>query len=149
MSGSSDHAAIARLATSLVFLVASIPSFVIVLAVHSGALGMAPGNRMIVMAFAIIVFLAAMIGYLLQKALTAVDAHPGRTRADAWVAFYVTVTVVIVGAAAAPNLLVVAMVKSDRSLSSHGVWFFFWWLTAHTLVGVIAYGLGRLAFGKS
>ncbi len=41
------------------------------------------------------------------------------------------------------------MVNSDRSLADSGVWFFVWWIAGHTVVAGMAFGLAKLAFGRS
>lgn len=130
------------------FVVAAIPTALVVVAVRSGSIGSVNAPGLIIMAFLVIAALAAATGYLFGKALDKVAASPGRSRADAWVALYVAVTVIVIGAFLIPVGTLAVMVNSDRSLQDNGLWFFVWWIGLHLLVGALAFGLGRVAFWR-
>lgn len=144
----SRNKAIGWTAGVLLFLVAAFPTALVVVAVRSGSVGTVSTPGLIIVAFLVILALCIAVGYLLRRALDTVDASPTRTRADAWVAFYAAATFVAIGAFAIPIATLVVMVNSDRSLQDSGVWFFLWWGGLHVVVGLLAYGLGRLAFGR-
>ena len=142
------NTAIGWTAGVLLFLIAAFPTGFVVVAVRSGAVGSVNTPGLIIVAFLVILALCIAVGYLLRRALDTVDASPTRTRADAWVAFYAAATFVVVGAFAIPVGTLVVMVNSDRSLQDSGVWFLLWWGGLHVVVGLLAYGLGRLAFWR-
>ena len=131
-----------------VFIMAAFPTALVVVSVRSGAVGTVREHWWILNAFLVIGALAAATGYLFAKALDRVDTEPGRTKPDAWVAFYVSVIIIATGVSGIPIAMLAVMVNSDRSLESSGPWFFFWWTVLHLIVGGLAFGLGRLAFGR-
>jgi hypothetical protein len=132
----------------LVFVMAAFPTALVVTSVWSGAVGTVSETWWILNAFVVIGSLAGATGYLLARALQRVDTESGRTKPDAWVAFYVAVLIIAIGASGIPIAMLAVMVNSDRSLNSSGPWFFFWWTLLHLVVAGLAFGLGRLAFWR-
>jgi hypothetical protein len=145
---STRHARTGVTAGVLVFAMAAFPTALVVTSVLSGAVGTVSETWWILNAFVVIGALAGVTGYLLAKALERVDREPGRTKPDAWVAFYVAVLVIAIGTSGIPIAMLAVMVNSDRSLESSGPWFFVWWTLLHLIVGGLAFGLGRLAFWR-
>lgn len=142
------HTRTGIIAGVLVFVMAAFPTALVVTSVWSGAVGTVSETWWILNAFAVIATLAGVTGYLLAKALERVDREPGRTKPDAWVAFYVAVLVIAIGASGIPIAMLGVMVNSDRSLDSSGPWFFVWWTLLHLIVAGLAFSLGRLAFWR-
>lgn len=142
------HTRTGIIAGVLVFVMAAFPTALVVTSVWSGAVGTVSETWWILNAFMVIGALAGVTGYLLAKALERVDTEPGRTKPDAWVAFYVAVLVIAIGASGIPIAMLGVMVNSDRSLDSSGPWFFVWWTLLHLIVAGLAFGLGRLAFWR-
>lgn len=145
---STRHARTGVIAGVLVFVMAAFPTALVVVSIWSGAVGTVSDAWWILNAFVVIGALAAATGYLLARALERVDTEPGRTKPDAWVAFYVAVLIIAIGTSGIPIAMLTVMVNSDRSLESSGPWFFIWWTLLHLIVGGLAFGLGRLAFWR-
>ena len=139
----------ARIYGLVLFLLGVTPTVLLLIALYSGAVGSAPRRGLLLMALAVTGLVAAGAGVALHRALDAVDVHPGRTPADAWVAAYVGATIFIIGTVAIPVVMLMVMVNSDRSLQDSGAWFFVVWTVAHALIAAAALGLARLAFGRS
>lgn len=131
------------------FILASAPFALLLIAIESGAVGTVSTPGLITMAFLIIAALAAGAGFRLTGMLDEADGAAGRSRVDAWVAFYALAAVIVVGTFIIPVGTLAIMVNSDRALQDSGWWFFGWWTLLHLLLAGVAFGLARLAFGRS
>ena len=130
-----------------IFLVAAVPTALLLAALYAGAVGDAPRRGLGVMGGAVLALVALVAGRALLVGLRRAASDPDRTSVDAWVAAYVGTAVLVVGTFAIPVLMVVAMVNSDRAVGDSGAWFFVIWTAAHALVVAAALGAARLAFG--
>lgn len=135
------------IAAAVVFLVASAPTVLLLVALYSGSVGTSPRLGLIAMAFIVIAVVAASGGYELYRGLEIVASDTRRMPSDAWVAYYVGTVIVVIGALTVPLLMLATMVNSDRSLADSGIWFFFWWTLGHLVVAGLALGMTRLVFG--
>ena len=145
----SDYAVTGWVTAATVFIVAANPTGSVFLATRSGSIGTVPQLWLLaVVALVVIGAISLTTGFSLRRALNRADATPGRTKADAWVAFYVAMVIIVIGAYAIPVGMLTIMVSSDRSLQDNVPSFFVTWIVLHVIVGAIAYLLGRLAYGR-
>jgi len=123
------------------------PSALIVAIIAIGALGELEYSR--VGAPAVLMFLgaAAAAGYLVHSGLTRAWAEPGRRPADVWIAFTAALTVLLVGVALVPVLIVLVNVDSDHSLADRAFIVELMWLVGHLGVGGLAFLVARWVFG--
>ncbi len=144
MSG--RHGRKAAIAAVGVFVLASIPTALVLISVYSGSVGTTPRFGLMAMAFLVIAAVAASAGYQLRRGFEIVAADDHRNPADAWVAYYVGTVIVVIGTFLTPLLMLTALVNSDRSLADSGIWFFFWWTLGHLIIAALALGAARLVF---
>lgn len=132
-----------------IFVVIAVPTALLLLALHAGAVGDAPRRGLGLTSGAVLALIAVAAAHALRVGLRRAASDPERTSVDAWVAAYVGTAVLVVGTFAIPVLVLLAMVNSDRALADSGAWFFVIWALAHILVLAAAVGASRLAFGAS
>jgi hypothetical protein len=131
-----------------VFVVVSIPTVAMLLALTEGAIGDAPRRGLGVMATIVLGLVGIAAARTLAAGLRSIR-DTGRTRVDVWVAAYIGTAALVVGVYAIPVLMLLAMVNSDRSLADSRAWFFVIWATAHVLVSAAALGAAKLTWNTT
>jgi uncharacterized membrane protein YeaQ/YmgE (transglycosylase-associated protein family) len=130
----------------LVFVVVSVPTVLMSVALYEGAIGDAPRRGLGVMGAIVLGCIGGAAARTLAAGLRRSATDAQRTRLDVWVAAYVGTAVLTVGAFAIPIAMLLALVNSDRSLSDSRAWSFVIWTAAHILVSAAAFGTVRLVW---
>ncbi|MGI9646935.1 MAG: hypothetical protein ACR2OI_00285 [Acidimicrobiia bacterium] len=134
-------------AAALAMAITAAPSALIVAIIAIGALGEMEYSRLGAPAVVIFLGMAVATGYLVYDGLTRAWSEPGRRPADVWIAFVAALTVLLIGVAVIPVVIVFVAVDSDHSLSDRAFMVELMWLIGHLGAGFIAFLIARWLFG--
>lgn len=133
----------------LTFLLTALPSALLVAIIALGALGEPEYARLGPSGILGFVAIAVVAGYIVYRGLGRVRSEPDRRRpADVWIAFFVFLTILLVGVVLLPVLIVFITVDSDHGLSDRELLVEVLWYAGHLGLLTLATLAARSVFNS-